>query len=124
MAILLPILLIMVLGLIESVNLFNHFISVTNASRDGARLGAQGSAITDAEIRSLVENDLSRLPNGIDPNADVSIDRSPMPGQSAIKVTTCYDHQLLLHVTLLMPDTYRVCSDTTMKILPTPEAGP
>jgi hypothetical protein len=123
MAMVLPFLLLLFVGLIECVNLYNHFISVTNAARDGARIGAKGS-VTDDEIRSLVGNDLSRLPNGIDPTLDVTIDRAPHAGESAIEVTACYDHELLLHITLVMPDTYRVCSSTTMKLLPTPEAGP
>jgi Flp pilus assembly protein TadG len=124
MAMLLPVILLLFVGLIECVNLYNHFISVTNAARDGARIGAKGDSITDDEIRSLVENDLDRLPNGIDPDDDVTIDRAPQPGEDAIEVTACYDHELLLHITLIMPDTYRVCSSTTMKLLPTPEAGP
>jgi hypothetical protein len=124
MAMLLPLVLLLFVGLIECVTLYNHYISVTNAARDGARIGAKGDAITDDEIRSLVDNDLSRLPDGIDPDADVSIDRAPHPGDTAIKVTACYDHRLLLSLTLVMPDTYRVCSSTTMKFLPTPEAGP
>jgi Flp pilus assembly protein TadG len=124
MAMVLPFFLLLFVGVIECVNLYNHYISVTNAARDGARIGAKGDAITDAEIRSLVENDLDRLPNGIDPTNDVEIDRSPQPGETAIEVTACYDHELLLHVTLIMDDTYRVCSSTTMKVLPTPAAGP
>jgi hypothetical protein len=123
MAMVLPFILLLFVGVIECVNLYNHYISVTNSARDGARIGAKGS-VTDDEIRSLVENDLSRLPNGIDADADVTINRSPHPGEDAIKVTSCYDHNLLLHVTLIMPDTYRICSSTTMKLLPTPEAGP
>ena len=58
--VLLPIVLVMMIGVLELVNAYDHYISVVNASRDGARIGAKGVA-TDAEIRSLVTNDLSRL---------------------------------------------------------------
>jgi hypothetical protein len=123
LAIALPFMLLLILGVIESVFAFNHYISVTNAARDGARLGSKES-ITDDEVKSLIENDMSRLPNGIDSDADVTIDRSPVPGEDAISVTTCYDHQLIMHVTLILPDEFRMCSTTVMRMIVTPEESP
>lgn len=119
MGLMLPFFLIAILGLIESVNLFNHYITVVNASRDGARLGSRGS-ITDDEIRSLIANDMDRLPGSFDAALDVSIDRAPVPGDAAIAVETCYDHTLILHIVVLMDDTTRVCSQTVMRMIPTP----
>lgn len=119
----LPILLIALVGVVELTNLFNHYISVVNAGRDGARIGSKGSA-TDDEIRSLVENDLDRLPNGIDPDADVSIDRTPVPGDRAILVEACYDHTTLIQIPLILDDTFRVCSSTTMRMLDQPTPTP
>jgi Flp pilus assembly protein TadG len=123
LAIILPVVLVLFVGVVEAVNAFNHFISVTNSARDGARIGSKGS-VTDDEIRSLIANDMSRLPSSFDVNADVTIDRAPVPGEDAISVTTCYDHELLLHITLVMPDEFRMCSTTVMKMIPTPEPGP
>lgn len=117
--VLLPIVLVMMIGVLELVNAYDHYISVVNASRDGARIGAKGVA-TDAEIRSLVANDLSRLPNGVTPASDITINRTPVPGDAAISVKSCYDHHLLIHLTVVMPDVVRVCSTTTMRMLPTP----
>jgi Flp pilus assembly protein TadG len=123
LAIALPFMLLLLLGVIESVFAFNHYITVTNAARDGARLGSKDS-ITDDEIRSLIENDMSRLPNGVNADADVTIDRAPVSGEAAIGVTTCYDHNLILQLTLILPDDLRMCSTTVMKMIPTPVAGP
>jgi Flp pilus assembly protein TadG len=122
MGLILPIMLVMVVGVIETVTLFNHYITVVNASRDGARIGSKGGSITDAEIRSLIANDLSRLPNGtlITPTVDITINRTPVPGDTAIQVSTCYNHKIIMHINLIMPETVRVCSATTMKMLPTP----
>jgi Flp pilus assembly protein TadG len=123
LAIALPFLLILIVGVIECVFAFNHYISVTNAARDGARLGSKDS-ITDDEIRSLISNDMSRLPNGIDVDDDVLINRSPVSGEDAISVTACYDHEPIMKVAAIMDDDYRMCSTTIMKMIPTPEAGP
>ncbi|MGH7621555.1 MAG: TadE/TadG family type IV pilus assembly protein [Gemmatimonadaceae bacterium] len=118
-SVMLPIVLIMLLSVVEVVNLYDHYISVVNASRDGARIGSKGSA-TDAEIRSLVGNDMARLPNGINTTNDVTINRTPVPGDNAISVKTCYDHHLLLGIPFVLPSPMRVCSTTTMRMIPTP----
>ena len=118
-SVMLPIVLIMLLSVVEVVTLYDHYISVVNASRDGARIGSKGSA-TDAEIRSLVGNDMARLPNGINTVSDVAINRAPVLGDSAISVQTCYDHHLLFGIPFVLPNPMRVCSTTTMRMVPTP----
>jgi Flp pilus assembly protein TadG len=125
LGLMLPLLLVICIGVIEVVTAFNHYITVVNAARDGARIGSKGS-VTDDEIRSLIVNDLSRLPRSSDitPTNAVAVDRSPVPGDTAIKVEACYDHHLMLHITLVMPDTVRICSSTTMRMLPTPVPAP
>jgi Flp pilus assembly protein TadG len=115
----LPLLLVALVGVVEVTTLFVHYVSVVNASRDGARIGSKGSA-TDAEIRSLAANDLAKLPGGITATADVKISRTPVPGDTAISVEACYDHHTIMHVALVMPETFRICSTTTMRMLPTP----
>ncbi len=118
-SVMLPIVLIMLLSVVEVVTLYDHYISVVNASRDGARIGSKGSA-TDAEIRSLVGNDMARLPNGVNTASDVTINRAAVPGDSAISVQTCYDHHLLFGIPFVLPNPMRVCSTTTMRMIPTP----
>ena len=108
----LPLILILVIGVIEVNSALNAYITVVNSARDGARLGSKGAA-TDAEIRTLVRKDLERLPQPT-LDADITITHPTVNSVAAIKVKSCYDHETILQVDLLMPDTFRICSDTTM----------
>lgn len=49
MALVLPILLMLVFGIIEFGRIFNAYIVVSNASREGARYAAVGRSLTDIE---------------------------------------------------------------------------
>ena len=101
--------------MIEVTSLFVHYVTVVNASRDGARYGSKSS--TDAEIRSVTQNDLARFPGAITPTADIKIDHTPaVSGDNTVAVTACYNHHLLMHITLVLPDVVRVCETTTMRI--------
>jgi Flp pilus assembly protein TadG len=53
-AIVLPILILIVMGIIEFGLLFNNYIIIANASREGARKAALGG--TDSEIIQVIEN--------------------------------------------------------------------
>ncbi len=53
-AIILPIIILIVMGIIEFGLLFNNYIIIANASREGARKAALGG--TDSEIVQVVEN--------------------------------------------------------------------
>ncbi|HHU90922.1 MAG TPA: pilus assembly protein [Clostridiaceae bacterium] len=69
-AIVLPILILIVMGIIEFGLLFNNYIIIANASREGARKAALGG--TDSEIIQVVENmtttlDLSSMDISISP---------------------------------------------------------
>lgn len=108
----LPLILILVIGVIEVNNALNAYITVVNSARDGARLGSKGAA-TDAEIRTLVRKDLERLPQPT-VDGDITITHPTVNSVASIKVMSCYDHETILQVDLLMPDTFRICSDTTM----------
>lgn len=58
-AIILPILLLLVMGIIEFGLIFNAYLTIQNASREGARYGITGAS--DADIVSLVRSDCSAL---------------------------------------------------------------
>jgi len=51
-AIILPILLLLVMGILQFGMMLNAYLSIENAAREGARAGIMGSS--DAEIRNLV----------------------------------------------------------------------
>ena len=58
-AIILPILLLLIMGIIEFGLIFNAYLTIQNASREGARYGITGAS--DTEITSLVISDCASL---------------------------------------------------------------
>ena len=121
--VILPFVLVMLIGVIEVTTAFVHYVSVVNASRDGARFGSKG--FTDADIRAVAAIDLGKLPNAIKitPTSAIKIDRTPpaaLAGDNTVTVKVCYDHHTLLQIGLILPDIVPICDSTTMRIIPTP----
>jgi Flp pilus assembly protein TadG len=114
-----PILVVLLLGLMELGNGMNAYLTVLASGRDGARLGAQGSA-TDTEITSLVVKEAERLKNPVPAscspgNAGVCVSHPTVGGVTSVKVEVCYDHPLIVGLAGLMPDPLTMCSTTTMR---------
>ncbi|MFQ5473014.1 MAG: TadE/TadG family type IV pilus assembly protein [Dehalococcoidia bacterium] len=115
-ALLLPVLLILLVGIVEVGWGLNSYLTVVDSARDGARLGSKGSA-TDAEITALVVREAERLNGGVNPS-NVSIVRSTaLDGSSSIDVQVCYDHALIMGVPMIVPNPLQMCSSTTMPTL-------
>jgi hypothetical protein len=105
-------------GIIEVADGMNAYLTVVDSARDGARLGAKGAA-TDDEIKGLIVNETARLRDDVNPTTDIDIDRAiTVDGVDAIRVEVCNDRSLLLGVPLIMPEDFRMCSHTTMRVLP------
>lgn len=115
LAIILPLILVLVVGVVEVSAAFNAYISVISAARDGARLGSKGSA-DDGAIQALVVKDLGTLRQST-PLSNVTVTHLTVDSRPAIEVQACYDHKTLLHVPIIMPDTFHMCSSTTMPSL-------
>jgi hypothetical protein len=114
LALTLPVLLLLLVGLVEVGSALNAYMTVVDVTRDGARLGSKGAA-SDEEIKNLVVTEMGRLPDGVDPATDITVERDVMgPDSPSIRVKVCYDHSLILHVPLVTPDPIRMCSTTTM----------
>ena len=118
LALTLPVLLTLLIGLVEVGNALNAYMTVVDAGRDAARLGSK-NAVSDAEIKNLVVMDMDRLPNLVNPDEDITVERNvpSMPGRSTLRVKVCYNHSLILGVPLVTPDPLRMCSSTTMPLL-------
>lgn len=121
--VMLPIILVMLIGVVEVTVAFVHYVSVVNASRDGARFGSKG--FTDADIRAVAAIDLSKLPNAnkITPTSAITISHTPpasLAGDNTVTVKVCYDHHTLLQIGLILPSIIPICDSTTMRIIPTP----
>ena len=112
-ALVLPILLLLLVGVVEVGNGLNSYQTIVDTARDGARLGSKGSA-SDDEIKNLVVTEIDRLPAGVDPVSDITVERDVVPGRSSVRVTVCYDHPLIMGLSVVIPDPLRMCSTTTM----------
>lgn len=113
-ALVIPILILLLVGIVEIGWGMNSYLTVVDAARDGARLGAKGTA-SDSEIVALVMKETERLEGGI-PASGVTIVRDNSdPTNSTIEVEVCYDHALIMGVPQIIPDPLVMCSTTTMQ---------
>ena len=117
LSLILPVMLVIVIGLVEVADSFNSYITILDASRDGARLGSKNLA-TDDQIKNLIAVETARLRDPLNTASDVTIQHTTFDGNNVIRVEVCYDRQLMLQVPLILPDTFRMCGETTMRVLP------
>ena len=115
MAFILPLILVLVVGVIEIADGMNAYITLVDSARDGARLGSKNLA-TDDEIKNLILIETERLRDDIATN-DITIQHIQLDGVDAVRVEVCNDRSLLLNIPLIMPETFRMCSTTTMRVL-------
>jgi Flp pilus assembly protein TadG len=115
LAVMLPVLMILLFGIIETADALHSYIAVVGSARDGARLGARGAA-TNSEVAALVVTDLANLRTPTTAG-DVTVSRITISGKPAIRVKACNNHALLVNYPLLpLPDPMRLCSTTTMRV--------
>ncbi len=91
-AIVLPLVLLLLMGIVDFGILFNNYIVISNASREAARKGSLGG--TDAEITQMIQNytttlDSSRL------NIEIYPAQSLRFHGSEIRITLRYDNRLI-----------------------------
>ncbi len=99
LALILPVLLLILVGIIDFAFFFQRYEIVTNAAREGARVGViTGYATTDAEARALAYLDAAGLTDSR--RAAVATPTTlTLPGSvtvSAIQVQVTYPHDFLL----------------------------
>jgi hypothetical protein len=113
----LPIFLVLVVGVVEVADAMNSYITIIDAARDGARLGSKNLA-TDDEIRNLVAVETNRLRDPPVIPDDVDITYGQFNGVNKITVEVCTDRELIMSIPIVMPDSFEMCSETTMRVLP------
>ncbi|MGI6621922.1 MAG: pilus assembly protein [Clostridiaceae bacterium] len=91
-AIILPVILLLVLGIIDFGLIFNNYILITNASREGARLAALGGS--DSEIIQTVQ-DMSGTLDLTKMSIDISPSSSMRKRGSQVKVKITYNAKLI-----------------------------
>lgn len=117
MALVMPLLVMLLFGIVEFGRVLNTYIVVTNLSREGARIGAVGG--TDTAIIDFIKN--SALKSGFD-TSQISI--SPTPTSitkrsrgSSIQVNVSYPVDIFAPVIgTIIGDPYVVECQTTMRV--------
>lgn len=114
MAFILPILLLILMGIVEFGRIFNAYLIVTNASREGARYASVHSS--DTQIESAISNLTPTLEQD-----KLSITITPSEGSrtsgNAVEVRIDYDIDIIAPlISAMIPNPYRVTAQTTMRI--------
>ena len=114
-SLILPLFLLLIVGVVEVASALNTQITVVNAARDGARLGSKGGA-TSQQIKDLVVAETQRLQPAVNGSSDVKVQNLTVNGTSAVRVEVCATHSLILGLRLVMPENYRMCSNSVMRV--------
>lgn len=95
-ALILPVFLILLFGLIDFGMALNRWVVITNAAREGARLGAVGRPPADVETQTIAAS------NGLLDSSTVTVDYQdigatsyPADGGDAVVVKVTYDYSTL-----------------------------
>ncbi|MHB9095211.1 MAG: TadE/TadG family type IV pilus assembly protein [Eubacteriales bacterium] len=120
MALILPILLMVIFGIIEFGRILNTYMIVTEISREGSRKGAVGG--TDSEIRTTVRSQVTDA--GLDASlvhdSDIVItdpSTGTRPRGTSLKVQVSYPVDIIApYLGPLIGDPYIVTSQTTMRV--------
>jgi hypothetical protein len=114
-ALVLPILLLLLFGIIEFGRILNAYIMVSNASREGARYSAVGH--TDVQVRQLV---MDKTPNlNIVQSSIIINPRNTGAERERVIVTVPCDFQLITPIVknIISPSgTFRIESSTEMRV--------
>jgi Flp pilus assembly protein TadG len=98
-AIVLPLLMIILFGIIEFGLLLYDKQVITNASREGARAGISDVVVSDADIEAVVDNYVANnlITFGSAPTSPVTtINRTGMDFGDDLTVTVTYDYDFLI----------------------------
>ncbi|KXS40676.1 MAG: TadE family protein [Candidatus Frackibacter sp. T328-2] len=115
LALVLPVILLILFGIVEFGRVFHAYLVITNAAREGAREGAISNS--DSQIQSTVET-------AVDPSLDLNnlnINISPSQANrsrgDSVKVEVKYNVDLFTPVvTQLLPDPFPISSASVMRI--------
>ncbi len=116
LALLLPVLATLLLGIIEVGNAINAYLTITEASRDGARLVVREGP--SANVYGLVQSLTDRLPNST--LAAFSSYGYDSKGNQTVTVEVRYDYRFIIGsvplVASFLPNPFTLRANTTMPI--------
>lgn len=113
-AIILPILLVIIMGIIEFGMMMNSYLAISNASREGARIGIVGSS--DIDIKNLI---IATSPS-LD-TEDLVVNISPSDGTrisgDTLTVKVTYNYQLTVPIiSIIFHNVVVLNAQTSMRI--------
>lgn len=112
-ALILPLFLVLLFGIIEFGRIFNAYLVTSQASREGARVAALGSG--DLQVIQA-----ARDAAGIFDPADVVVEIEPSEPREkgeAVSVKVLFDIDLVApFITALLPDPFTVTNTTVMRV--------
>ncbi len=114
MAFVLPVIILVLMGIVEFGRIFNTYLVLTNASREGSRVAAVGGA--DLDVMNSI---LNVTPTLNQPSLTITVN----PGETdrsrglPVTVTVNYNLQLICPVVnVILPNPFPLTSQTTMRI--------
>jgi len=112
-ALVLPVIILVFLAIVDFGLLFNNYLMVSNASREGARSATLGR--TDAEIRTTVSNVAASLDS-----ARLTVNITPLQASrtsgNPVTVTVQYQYNMLTPVVAaIVPGPFELKTSTTMR---------
>jgi Flp pilus assembly protein TadG len=120
MAFVLPIFLVIVMATVDFGMAFREYITITNAAREGARLGITGATSTQMKDRTIQRsNNLSNGPLTAT-NVTTSCNPTTCATGSEVKVAVEYDYKMITPLAGLLnlgtgSDTIKLKSSTSMR---------
>jgi Flp pilus assembly protein TadG len=116
LSLLLPFFLVLIVGVAEVSDSMNAYVTVVDSARDAARLGSKNLA-TDTQMKNLAVTEGARLRNPV-LFENVTVTHPTVNSVPAVRVKVCDTRTLLMHIPLIMPENFSMCSTTTMRVLP------
>ena len=114
MAFVMPIILLIIMGMVEFGRIFNSYLILTNASREGARIAVVGG--TDTDINNSVTASTNTLRQ-----EDMMIDISPAKESrtrgAQVTVTVHYNIEMICPIISgIVPNPFPINSSTVMRM--------
>ena len=112
-ALVLPIIIVLLIGIIDFGLLFNNYLVLCNASREGARNAAVGAS--DAQIRSIVSTAASSLEQD-ELTITITPNESYRKNGDEIDVTLQYKNELFTPLSSIISEPINLSSTTIMRM--------
>lgn len=114
MALVMPILLMLLCGMVEMGRMFHSYIVVQQAARDAVRYASIGTS--DSELKNVIEDSMTTLDVSKMSYVVTPVEEQRISGEPVI-VEITYDHSLLIsYLKGVIPDPITLHSELSMRV--------